>query len=409
MKGSEGIASLKLETLNKLISKFPKAPSMTFSSKFPTSQAESDTIRWEVEYGSAGMTPFVPPGSVAPTVGVDGVGEASAVAAYYKEKMYLDEEYLNNLREPGSWATFQSAERKFARGMQKLDYRIQRRREWMLAKMFIDGGFTYVKRGGVRFNINYGIPATHRLTLAANRMWTNGAQRNPIEDIFDAKIVLSNDAGIKGSELTGICNSEMVKVLLMDVNLRAILQKSAFGEGDLFKDPSRVLGNLLGVGPIEMNDDQYEVPAWLTANVVPNVTVVIPLDDVTDMEVNGILRFHDLSQANVWQDRRITAVDIPNSTVTINAPCTLAFRGGQDKVTMKKKFIADNIFMLYTTSFEGQPVAEFMEAPYGVERRWGKFADKKDEWDPDGVWIRVQDKGLPVLYHPDTNFTIQAW
>ena len=57
MKGSEGIASLKLENLNKLISKFPKAPSMTFSNMFPTAPYPSDTIRWEVEYGSAGMTP----------------------------------------------------------------------------------------------------------------------------------------------------------------------------------------------------------------------------------------------------------------------------------------------------------------------------------------------------------------
>ena len=78
MKGSEGIASLKLETLNKLISKFPKAPTNTFSNMFPTVQYQSDTIRWEVEYGSAGMTPFVAPGATAPTIGLDGTGEASA-------------------------------------------------------------------------------------------------------------------------------------------------------------------------------------------------------------------------------------------------------------------------------------------------------------------------------------------
>ena len=36
MKGSEGIPSLKLETLNKLISKMDKAPDMFFSNLFPT-------------------------------------------------------------------------------------------------------------------------------------------------------------------------------------------------------------------------------------------------------------------------------------------------------------------------------------------------------------------------------------
>jgi len=28
------------------------------------------------------------------------------------------------------------------------------------------------------------------------------------------------------------------------------------------------------------------------------------------------------------------------------------------------------------------------------------------EWDPEGIWIRVQDKGLPVVYHPDFIFKL---
>jgi len=72
---------------------------------------------------------------------------------------------------------------------------------------------------------------------------------------------------------------------------------------------------------------------------------------------------------------------------------------------MKKKFIGDDKFFMFSTSQDGEKVAEFMEAPYGNTRRWGKFADTKDEWDPEGMWLRIQDKGLPVLYHPDTTFT----
>jgi len=74
MKGSAGISALELVTLNKLISKFDRAPSMFFSSLFPTQPYDSDAIKWEIEYGSAGMTPFVAPGSIAPMVGIDGIG-----------------------------------------------------------------------------------------------------------------------------------------------------------------------------------------------------------------------------------------------------------------------------------------------------------------------------------------------
>lgn len=406
MKGSEGIQALKLENLNKLISKFPKAPTMRFSSMFPTSQYPSDTIRWEVEYGSAGMTPFVAPGSVAPTVGMDGTGEGSAVAAFYKEKMYLDEEFLNNLREPGTWATYQTAERKLARGLQKLNFRCDRRREWMLAKMLVDGSLTYTKKGGVRFSISYGVPSTHLVTLGTDYKWGTGTSRAPQEDVMDGKITLAEDAGVSAGDIRCMCNTEALKVMMFDSEIQDLLKSSAFGNGDLFKSPETVIGTLLGVGPLEINDDQYEVPAWITSAVTGGSTTDIYLDDVTDFEVGGKLRFHDMSEANVWEDEVISAVDIANSYVTVETAPTRSFKAGEDKVTMKKKYLPDNKFFMFATSYEGQAIGEFLEAPYGLGRRWGKYVDSKDEWDPEGVWLRVQDKGLPVLYHPDTTYTI---
>jgi len=404
MKGSEGIPSLKLETLNKLISKMDKAPDMFFSNLFPTVQYDSDTIRWEIEYGSAGMTPFVAPGTVAPAVGVDGTGEASAKAAFYKEKMYFDEEFLNNMREPGSWATYQAAERKLARGTKKLDYRIQRRREWMMAQMFIEGGFTYMQKGGAKFTVNYGIPSTHKVTLTGNDCWdVVHADSDPVEDIFDAKRILSDDAGVSG--LIAMCNSEVLKVLMFKKSVQDLLSKSAFGNGDLFAQPAQVIGNLLGVGPLAIYDDLYEVPAYLTGNVIGGVTTAILVDDASDFGVGGTLRFYDMSKVNSWEDCVIAGVAVETGTVTVATAPTFSYIAGEDKVTMKKKFIGDDKFFMFSTSQDGEKVAEFMEAPYGNTRRWGKFADTKDEWDPEGMWLRIQDKGLPVLYHPDTTFT----
>ena len=408
MKGSQGIPSLKLETLNKLISKLDKAPDMFFSNLFPVVQYDSDTIRWEIEYGSAGMTPFVAPGSVAPAVGVDGTGEASAKAAFYKEKMYFDEEFLNNMREPGSWATYQAAERKLARGTTKLDYRIQRRREWMMSQMFIEGTFSYVQKGGTKFTINYGIPTSHKVTLTGNDAWNiDHADSNPVEDIFDAKKILADDAGV--SSLTAMCNSEVLKVLMFKDTIQDLLSKSAFGNGDLFAQPAQVLGTLLGVGPLVIYDDLYEVPAYLTGTVTGGVTTVIPVDDASDFEAGGTLRFYDMSEVNTWEDCIIGSVQIEAGTVTVDVAPVASYVAGEDKVTMKKKFIGDDKFFMFSTDQEGEKVAEFMEAPYGNNRRWGKFADTKDEWDPEGVWLRIQDKGLPVLYHPDTTFTYTVY
>jgi hypothetical protein len=405
MKGSAGIPALKLTVLNKLIEKFPKAPSMFFTNLFPAQQYESDNIKWDLEYGSAGMTPFVAPGAPSPAIGIDGVGEASAKAAYFKEKMYFDEEFLNNMKQPGTVATYATAERHLARGMQKLRQRCDRRREWMMSQMMVNGGFNYLTKGGTKLGVSYGVPETHLVTLDAARQWDDGADRNPVEDIFDAKSVLADDAGVIPSY--AMLNSELLKLLILDTKLQALLSKSAFGNGDLFSNPGPVLANLLGVGELRVYDEMYEVQGWMLSSVVGASSTTVVVDDATDFEVGGKIRFVDMSEANVWEDRVITVVNVATSTITFDAVTVNSYVAGEDKVIMRKKFITDDDFLMFsTTSADGMGIAEFMESPYGLERRWGMDVDKKDEWDPDGVWIRVQDKGIPVMYHPDTTYRL---
>jgi len=404
MKGSVGIPALALVVLNKLIEKFVRPPSNFFSNLFPSQKYDSDKIEWDIEYGSGGMTPFVAPGSVAPAIGLDGIGSADAKAAFWKEKMYFDEEFLNNLREPGSVATYMKAERQLAKGAKKLRWRCDRRREWMVSSMLMNGSLSYVQQGGIKFTVSYGVPASHIVTLDDDRNWKDGASRNPIEDIFDAKQVLADDAMIVPNH--AVMNSQMLKVLMFDSNIQALLEKSAFGNGDLFSKPTQVIANLLGIGNLVLYDELYEAQAWLTATVG---STTISLDDVSDFEVGGKARFYKMTEYNTYEDEVITAVDKVNGTITVGAQPDYAFVGGRDKVVMRKKFIPDNVFFMFADSQDGTKVAEFMEAPYGNSRRWGFFADTKDEWDPEGVWLRVQDKGLPVLYYPDTTYKITAF
>jgi len=405
MKGSAGIPALQLEVLNKLITKFDRAPSMFFTGLFPAVQAESDTIKWEIEYGSAGMTPFVAPGSVAPAIGLDGIGEGSAKAAFYKEKMYFDEVFLNNMREPGTYATYQTAERKLAKGVRKLRFRIDRRREWMMSQMLLNGTLSYTMKGGTKFSVSYGIPASHLITLATDDKWGTGSTRNPVRDIYDAKSLLADDAGVTPSY--AILNSELLKTLILDSNIQSLLSKSAFGDGSLFTNPAQVIGELLGVGKLMIYDELYEVTGWLTGAVTGGATTAIPVDDTSDFEAGAKLRFIDVSEPNTWEDCTIASVDHTAGTVTVAVAPVASYVAGEDKVIMRKKFIDDNTFMLFSTiSADGDSIAEFMEAPYGIGRRWGTYADTKDEWDPEGLWMRIQDKGLPVMYHPDTTVRI---
>jgi hypothetical protein len=195
-------------------------------------------------------------------------------------------------------------------------------------------------------------------------------------------------------------------VLILDTKIQALLEKSAFGNGDLFANPDKVIAQLLGLGELVLYDELYEVTAWLTAT--PGSTTIY-VDDATDFEIGGKLRFINMTKYNSWEDEVITAVDPIAGTVTVAAQPTATFVGGRDRVMMRKKFILDNEFLLFSDVANGEKIAEFMQSPFGIDRHYGFHADTKLEWDPEGIWLRVQDKGLPVLYHPDTTFKLTVF
>lgn len=399
---------LQLEVLNKVIEKLPSARNLFFVNLFPSQQYASDTIRWILEMGTAGLTPFVAPGSPAPVMGDEGIySEGSARAAYWKEKTFLDEIMLNNLREPLTEATYYTAERQLARKLNRLKQRCLRRREWMIAKMLFDGSFSYQVLGGVKFTVNYGIPSVHQETLTGTDLWNNasdsaGSTATPIADIFDAKVTYKENTGTEPNYY--ICNTQILRALLFNSDLQNLLKKSAFGEGDLFKDPSRVIGTLLGVGNLMVYDEMHEVSSWLTSNCSASNTVVV--EDATDFEAGESARIYDMSNPWTWEDVTISSVALSTNTLTLSSSTTGSYVATEDRIVMRKKFVPDTKFVMFSDTMDGEKIAEFMEAPFGNDRRWGMYADTKEEWDPEGIWTRVQNKGLPVLYHPDAIYTM---
>ena len=405
MAKGAGIAALRVETLNKVSSSIPKPQGNFFSGLFGTSQEESDTVRWMFESGSIGMTPFVAPGSPAPVTTDDlNWREGSARAAYYKEKRFFDEEFLNNMMEPEVSLKYIKAEKRLAKTLAKLKYRCERRREWMLTQMMVNGKISYNSEKGLKFTVDYRVPARHKIELATNDKWGTGTNRNPVRDMYDLKDLFSNE--IQAPPKYTVMNSTTLRLLVFDSSIQDLLKKSTFGDGDLFANPAPVLARLLGVGDIRIYDELYSARSHIVGNVSVGATSII-VEDAVDMEVGSKLRLYDMSKDDMWEDVTISAIDYSTNTLTVSAT-TAGYRGGRDVAEMRKKFVADNMVSMFTDEFEGEKIAEFMEAPFGLGRNWGMYVDRKDEWDPDGVWVRVQDKGLPVLYNPKTIVTLKV-
>lgn len=412
-RGASDIAMLKLEVLQGFVTKWTNVPDMSLANLLSSSDSPSSKIKWESYEGSRGMTPFVPPGSPAPVTSGLGAAEHEAEAAYWKEKRYFDEEFLNNLKKPGTESTHMEAKQKLAQELGDMVNRCMRRRQWMVSQMFFSGAFNYSTKGGVKISMNYSIPTAHNVALTAPYQWNTGTSRDIWQNIIDGKRVISDACGAKADLC--ICNSKVLGYLAKDPVIQTLLQKSAFGSGDLFKgsvdkiigaNPD-VIASLLGLGKLMVFDEKYEVRAYLTAVVTASSTTAIAVEDTADFEVGGTLRFHDVSEGT-WEDETISAVSAEAGTVTVSAAPSTSYRAGEDYVSMVKGYVPDDKFLMMATKVDGKPIAQFKKAPYGNNRTYGLRTTRKDEWDPEGIWIRVEDKGLPILFQRDALYILDV-
>jgi hypothetical protein len=386
--------------MQKLIERDMNAPQTYFLDEFGQDEYPSDTIEWESYQGDLGLTPFVPPGTVAPTLAPTGVGEHSAKAAFWKEKMYMDEEWLNNIRQMGTREKVEPAERKLARELTKMRNRCVRRREWMYAKMFTEGQVNYLTQSAVHFTVSYGIPSEHIVNLTSDERWINGSSPDIVGDVFDAKEALSDAVNAEITHM--IFNNKTLRTMVEDSTIQNLLKKSAFGQGDLFARPIPVIGSLLDIPNLVNYNEKYKIRAMIT-----NInSTTITLDEITsDVEADMSVRFVN-QKTGKYEDKTVSSVDVSSAQIVINEALSNSYVEGRDHIEVTASFIPDNKVVFLVNRIDGMPIAEFMQAPFGLDRHYGQKVDRKEEWDPEGLWVRVQDKGLPVLYHRDAVYIL---
>lgn len=414
-RGSSHIPALRLEVLQNFVTTFMSPPNLVLQNIFPTSDSPSSTIKWESKRGGRGMTPFVPPGAPAPQTAPFGFAQHQAEAAYWKEKMPFDEEFLNNLRKPGTEVEHRTAKETLAEELAGLVNRSNRRKEWMFAQMLTGGGFTYSVKEGYQIAVDYQIPSGNRVTLASAAYWDTGGSKNIIGDIRDAKKKVANECG--GQIDTAMFNSDVLAMLADDTTIRQLLQKSYFGDGSLFggggdiskiiEANASVIGRLLDIENFILNDEQYEIRAWLTASVTGGVTSWWTVDDTADFAVGETLRINDQSEGT-FEERDILSIDVATSRIQVDGAPASSYKAGEDFVTMVKYFIPSDKFIMFASKVDGKPIAGYKQAPFGVARHYGQYTDKHDDWDPEVTWIRVQDKGLPVLWQRDAVYILDV-
>ena len=397
------IPALKLTVLNKLITKYMAPPNLILQKMFSDVKYESDDIEWESQVGSRGLTPFAAEDAPAPRASVPGLASNRAHAAFWKEKTFFGSSFLNNIRQPGTDRKYQQAARTLSNQSRNLSNRAYRRKEWMIAQMLCNDGFTYKDYNDQYITLDYGIPDDNKVSLATADKWDAGTSRNIAEDIFDAKLTVSNNNA--GALNHAIFTSEVLKYLIFDDTIQTLLQKSAYGEGDLFKNPQMVIGTLIGIGNMHLYDEAYQIRSYLDAALSAGTDPTVYVDDTVDFEVDGTLTVLDTS-ANTTETLTISSIDSNAGTITCTGTLSSSYKAKEDLVYMTKKFIPTDKFVMWADTVDGEPIAEFMSAPHELSRQWGQQMDRWTVQDPDGLYLRVEDKGLPVLYHEDAVYQL---
>jgi hypothetical protein len=409
------IPELHLSTLQKFIEKSATPPSMVLSNKFPVNNAPSDTIEWESRRGSAEMIPFVARNTAGPSFGEDGVARHSAKAASFASTKFFDEEFLNNLRMPGTPQTKMRGQSEIARSMQRMLWSIDRRREWLMASMAFNGSMTYTIKSTSAVpefaSLSWGIPSSHQVTLGATARWYGTSEETANRDIFGDVFAMKNrlmdslETEISNMEL--YLNSRLLQSLVKDSGIRDLIQTQNISDAQLVANPAGSIAQILGVGAIVPYDAHYNVTSFLAQNYTSGTTIYV--HNATDFAVGGDVYLKNTTTGPAGPRATITAIDTDTGAITISDALTgVTGVANKSQLEMRKWFLPSNRIVAMVPSVDGQPIAEMLQAPHGMSGTYGKRMYSYEENHPEGIQLVAQDLCLPVLYRPEAIYMLNV-
>jgi len=187
-------------TMLEALRKMPPARSFlrdlffTETREFATKHVDLDIIR-----GGRKIAAYVSPLAEGKVVEKDGYETKTFTPPYLKEKEsitpqeFFTREAGNTIYAPGDGPA-QRAQRELGRILADLDDRFSRREEVQAAEA-LDTGVVTCVGDGVDATVDFGMPSTHKITLAGASLWSD-ANSDPLGDLIDWCDLASKDSGL---------------------------------------------------------------------------------------------------------------------------------------------------------------------------------------------------------------------
>lgn len=245
--------------------------------EFTTKNVDVDIIKGKRKVGA-----YVSPIKAGKVRTKEGMTTKTFEPPYLKEKEAItpQEFFLreagNTIYAPGD-GPGQRAQRELGRILGELDLSYTRAEEVQAASILNDG--TVVCTGeGVNVQVDFGMPATHKITLTGTDLWTDTTNSNPLDDLVDWCNLVIKDSGIVPRK--AVLGLDVSKAFVNHPKVKDILNNRRIVMGQI--DPQQLpegvtyLGNVTHAG---VDLDLYTYQEWyLDANGVDQP--MVPADKI---------------------------------------------------------------------------------------------------------------------------------
>ncbi len=225
--------------------------------------SDSEYVDIDIVKGKRRIAPFVSPLKEGKVVENEGFKTSSYKPPYVKPKKITTAQSVlkRSAGETiyGNKTPQQRAAEKLAKDLAELDDMITRREEWMAAELLQNGSVTCTG-DGISQVIDFGLDATHKVTLSGTDLWSDSAS-NPLKNIADWARLIRKDSGVNPN--VAIMGSDVADALIANTSVQKLLDLRRIDLGLI--DPTALPNGVTYYGSLKAYGtvvDLYSYDEW---------------------------------------------------------------------------------------------------------------------------------------------------
>jgi hypothetical protein len=146
------------------------------------------------------------------------------------------------------------SEIRLAKNLADGENQIARREEWMAAQGLVNGTVDVVG-DGVNYQIDFGMSASHKVTLAGTSLWSDATNSKPLNDLSDWSTLIADDGNANANIMVG--GKLAIQALFENTSVKNALDTRRINMGEI--KPSQLAPGVTYFGTLIANGVNIDV------------------------------------------------------------------------------------------------------------------------------------------------------